>query len=377
MQSKASRKAKDAEQIISGLYEGVLDEDSWRRATAALANVVRGDGPVLMSISPATGRLHRTELPARLRDYESEFSNHWARKDIRFQAGLSVPLLEPHTEEMILPRGAWERSEIFNEFLAPADAAWFVAAWLHKSPTKVTAMSIHAPRDRGRFSTRDAAELRRFMPHLRRALDLKERLDMEQVRRAALQDRLGDASFGYAILDDDGSVREMSANARSSLQSAGAIDRLASGRIELVGQISRQLATMLSPERVAGPFDGFVQLRRRSRLPIGVAITRVPGSFRAWLGSSPASLLFVFDPELRVTASIDVLMQDLGVTRREAELAALLAEGQDLRGIARRLGIGEETARKHLKSIFAKTDLHSQAALVHRVVTGPAWVRCR
>jgi DNA-binding CsgD family transcriptional regulator len=85
--------------------------------------------------------------------------------------------------------------------------------------------------------------------------------------------------------------------------------------------------------------------------------------------------MFVFDPERRVNASVDLLMQDLGVTRREAELAALLAEGQDLQSIARRLSISEDTARKHLKSIYTKTDLHSQADLVRRILTSPAWIR--
>ena len=93
------------------------------------------------------------------------------------------------------------------------------------------------------------------------------------------------------------------------------------------------------------------------------------------LGHSPTWLLFVFDPERRVKASVEILMQDLRLTRREAELAALLAEGQDMQGIAHRLSISEHTARQHLKCIFMKTDIHSQADLARRIVSGPAWMR--
>jgi DNA-binding CsgD family transcriptional regulator len=372
---KAGRNSTDSDGIISDLYDGVMDDVAWRRALTGIARSVGGQGPGLLSINPSTGQYLRAEISGYTAGFADEFRVQWAHKDIRFAAGLSVPLLKLHTEAMILGKGEWERTEVFNEFLGPNDAAWFLAAWIHKTPTKVTAVSIQAPRDRGPFNERDAAVAQRFMPHLRRALDLKERLEVQQVHCASLHRILNDAHFGYAILLEDGSVCEISASALSSLQSADAVHVRPGGQREIAGQVWRRLGSLADGEKSAGPFDGLMHLPRRTQLPLGIAVTRVPGVARSWLGSAPAWLMFVFDPERRVNASVDLLMQDLGVTRREAELAALLAEGQDLQSIARRLSISEDTARKHLKSIYTKTDLHSQADLVRRILTSPAWIR--
>lgn len=365
----------DRDAIISDLYDGVMDEVAWRRALAGIARSVGGEGPSLLSFNPATGQCLRSEAPGYLARVADEFHDHWVHKDIRFAAGLSIPLLKLHTEAMILGKGEWERSEVFNEFLGPNDAAWFLAAWIHKTPTKVTAVSIQAPRDRGPFHEKDAAVAQRFMPHLRRALDLKERLEAQQVHCESLQRILDDAPFGSAILDEKGIVREISASALSSLQTANAIRRPRCGQWEIGDQIWRRLGSLADSERQAGPIDGPVHVPRKNKLPLAIAVTRVPGAVNTWLGNSVAWLLFVFDPERRIKVSVDILMQDLRVTRKEGEIAALLAEGQNIPSIARRLSISEQTARAHLKSIFTKTDLHSKADLVRRILTSPAWIR--
>jgi DNA-binding CsgD family transcriptional regulator len=361
--------------IISDLYDGVMDEVAWRRALAGIAHSVGGEGPSLLSFDPATGQCLRSEAPGYLARVVDEFRDHWVHRDIRFAAGLSMPLLKLHTEAMILGRGEWERSEVFNEFLGPNDAAWFLAAWIHKTPTKVTAVSIQAPRDRGPFRESDAAVAQRFMPHLRRALDLKERLEMRQVHCESLHRILDDGPFGSAILDEKGIVREISASALSSLQTANALCRLRCGQWEIGDRIWRRLGSLADSERKAGPIDGLVHVPRKDKLPLAIAVTRVPGAVNAWLGSSSAWLLLVFDPERRVKVSVDIVMQDLRVTRKEGEIAALLAEGQNIQSIACRLLISEQTARAHLKSIFTKTDLHSQTDLVRRILTSPAWMR--
>ncbi|WP_049621162.1 LuxR C-terminal-related transcriptional regulator [Frateuria defendens] len=65
----------------------------------------------------------------------------------------------------------------------------------------------------------------------------------------------------------------------------------------------------------------------------------------------------------------------LHLTRREAVLVILLSDGRDLHDCAQRLAISDGTARNHLKHVFEKTALHSQAALVARLrgFVGPCW----
>ena len=53
----------------------------------------------------------------------------------------------------------------------------------------------------------------------------------------------------------------------------------------------------------------------------------------------------------------------------EAGLAARLVGGMSLRQAAAALGIRDNTARSHLKHVFAKTGAQRQSDLVRRVLT--------
>ena len=55
---------------------------------------------------------------------------------------------------------------------------------------------------------------------------------------------------------------------------------------------------------------------------------------------------------------------------RELDVVRLLLEGHRVVSIATELGVSEHTVRNHLKSIFRKLGLHSQAELVRYVRTG-------
>jgi DNA-binding CsgD family transcriptional regulator/PAS domain-containing protein len=57
-------------------------------------------------------------------------------------------------------------------------------------------------------------------------------------------------------------------------------------------------------------------------------------------------------------------IRQYGLSRREQEVLNLLRRGTRLRTVARTLGISIETARRHVKSMFRKTGVHSQEALV-------------
>ena len=70
--------------------------------------------------------------------------------------------------------------------------------------------------------------------------------------------------------------------------------------------------------------------------------------------------------DVRAPVKIDaaILKSLFGLTRRETDLAILLARGQTVAESAKLLGIAIETTRSHLKSIFAKTGVNGQAQLV-------------
>jgi DNA-binding CsgD family transcriptional regulator len=75
-------------------------------------------------------------------------------------------------------------------------------------------------------------------------------------------------------------------------------------------------------------------------------------------------MLVVIDPELSAAPPIEALRALYGLTDAEARLTCALLEGARLEDYAERVGISMNTARTHLKSVFAKTDTDRQAELM-------------
>jgi DNA-binding CsgD family transcriptional regulator len=93
-------------------------------------------------------------------------------------------------------------------------------------------------------------------------------------------------------------------------------------------------------------------------LPIWRLGATLPG------GGTPARVA-IFIKELDAPPAIDQLAvaEAFRLTRRECEIAVLLADGHDPARIAAMLQVSVDTVRYHLKRVFYKTGLHSQAAL--------------
>jgi DNA-binding CsgD family transcriptional regulator len=59
-----------------------------------------------------------------------------------------------------------------------------------------------------------------------------------------------------------------------------------------------------------------------------------------------------------------------GLTPREQDVVAAVLRGQSTRSIADQLFISEHTVQTHLRSVFAKTGVHSRRELVARAMSG-------
>ena len=85
----------------------------------------------------------------------------------------------------------------------------------------------------------------------------------------------------------------------------------------------------------------------------------------------PAAIVLIGNPDVTPVLPAQYLRQLYGLTKREAELAALVATGQDVAICADLLGITASTARGYLKRIYSKTDTSRQAELVHLLLNLP------
>jgi DNA-binding CsgD family transcriptional regulator len=230
---------------------------------------------------------------------------------------------------------------------------------------------------RGDFDVRETAMLQVLLPHLANAVGLATRLriaEQKSMRLACVLDRIDSA-----VILADASARPLFVNERAArlleacdgltIEPAGLAAANPAATSRLREAIAAAARTGCGPASPAPVPDIRLSLARPSRrLPLVADVLSL-----GRLGASVADVrqagaaVFINEPDAQVAVDAVAVAETFRLTPREAEIAASLAEGQDLARIAAALGLSLGTARNHLKRIFAKTDAHSQAALVARI----------
>lgn len=362
--------------ILDDLYAGTLDAELWERAMVGIAKSLDSSGVALLAFDPSRGVVLRDEGYG-FEGLAEKSSRHrewleWS-PDPRFRPATRHPALKPMVEESLMPIREWRRSAMFNDLMRPIDCAYFLCTWLHKGNQRMVALSFQASERRGPFNADEQRQLQPLVPHISRALEIKERLEQRNLRNETLAASLDHAPFQLFILDIRGRLIEANSAAEAELCNASAIFRDKDGLVRLVGNADTELRKwILSGRPPENNRDGLIHVRRAGGQKLSILVTPVSGMSPTWTRDGPGWMLLVFDPETNPTPSLKLLAADLGLSARESQLAALLAQGNDLQEVAVRMGISPDTARAHIKSIFAKTGLHSQADLVRRVLRSPA-----
>jgi DNA-binding CsgD family transcriptional regulator len=362
------------DQIIEDLYAGTLDAPTWDRALLRIADWIGSSGAFLFSVNPNTGvvlrdEVHRLDIEA-VRAYRRD----WIASDSRLGAGLKVPIGEPMFERKLDLKEKWERSAIFNDFLVPQDTPYLLATWLYKSPDKVVALSFQGSCRRGPFDEPEARQLKTLVPHLRRALEIRDRLETHQVRANTLSSAIEGLQFGLFVLDDKGFILDASGNAEELLRRETSIRREKDHTLWLREPAGSQLRDLVRTSKLSTSYSSAVLSipRGNARQHLSALVAPMPSVPVTWTGADPRWLVFVSDPERRAEPLAETISDDLGISERESEIAALLAMGYDMSRISERLRISVHTTRSHLKHIFVKTGIRSQNDLIRRILTSPA-----
>ena len=243
------------------------------------------------------------------------------------------------------------------------------------------------PADAPPFIDDDFDLLAELLPHLARAHQLYRTMRSSEDIHGALteiMDRLPEAIFLVdrhgRVLTSNGSARAISrqndgltviddhivlarpgeqASLRSMIAEAAA--RPDSGRPSSLS-LAEDVATM-SATRPSG----------RRALPVVVTPVRCRGGVDRW----PSAVAAVITKDIEQGAS--VLAPNLATTFKltpgEARLAELIADGLGIQEAAEALGITRNTARTHMKRIYAKAGVHSQADLIRLFSRGSIELR--
>lgn len=248
----------------------------------------------------------------------------------------------------------------YAEFLRPRGLGWAAGTFVGMPMGDAAIVSIERRLDRGPFTSEDIVRLEALRPHIARSVLMAARLGLERAHAAvAALDAVG---LPAALVRGNGGL----VAANPLLESLdGEVIAIRYGKVHLssatadgiFGQAIRQIA-------LGRPGACSVPVR-----PLGNGAAHIahviPVRKAARDIFTGTAAMIVMTPVTAPSAPHVGLLEGLfDLTPAEARVASGLAGGETIAELSRRLGTSEDTARTHLKSVFAKTGTRRQADLV-------------
>lgn len=341
--------------LLEALYGGLTQEPPWEGFLRALAEAAEATfATLLVATGPAGIEAHVTP------DVHPDKAGEYQR-------------LSDADPFVGLPEGQVVAFQDFVRHVPPR-----FREWLDKSGGgQILGVDLQAPsgasvrlrvtRDQSRpdFDDAQTSLIASLIPHLRIALDLHARLTSTQAERQVFSSAMEGLAVATLILARDGRILRRNAVAQRLLED-GRFIREEHGRlVPTMGTASASLARLLAAPPAPGE-DVRFEIPAPDDPPLRGVARALPS---AVYGDGAHVALFLSDPARAEGPDAESLRDRFQLTPAEAALAVQLAQGAALVDAARILDIAHNTARSHLRAIFAKTGTHRQGQLIHLLRT--------
>jgi DNA-binding CsgD family transcriptional regulator len=330
---------------------------------SVLEKVSVASGSYGINVVPIAGRvldsIIETESlkPAMARYFEDE----WNQRDFR---ALQVPRLVRDGVVLEQDFASAEQFDTLDYYQAQVEFGLRWTAMIgFSSGDDLLVFALHRQIHDGPFDREEAA----ILQHIRQKLMISATMmrDISASAVGGMSAAFEIANVACIFFDRLGRVTTINDRAKALL---GTDLQITNGELRPAGgedaaAFNRRLKSVLgSAVSFEADEDGVLLLRRAGKRPLIARIQRIGGDVQD-IFSHSCALAVIEDPEERVQQRPGTLNKLFGLTRAEAEIAQLLAQGMSVQEIASHRGISYETARAHLKSVYRKTETNRQSEL--------------
>jgi DNA-binding CsgD family transcriptional regulator len=361
--------------LVKTIYAGPLEEPPWASFLEAVCVSMKAMAVTLILEPPAS------EGPGYILNAASRIHSGWRTYREQFFASdpfVNLPEGRPVTISEYLPQDEFQASDFNQLFLKPTGVHFILGADVRTDGNMLARFRISRKESEVDFGVEERALCTLLLPHLRQSVEIFARLSRIASERTLYAGTLNQMAVGTIILDGHGKILDRDRIADVLLKQADGVasvsgmlrlnDRNASARLhETIRKIvesekkgERSLVEAIRVERPSGKRD------------FGLIVKPAPQPRYLDEQKIPAIVVFISDPDRHTAMAPAALAKLFGLTPAEAAFAVLLGDGLTLDEAAHELSIARNTARAHLRSIFAKTGVSRQTMLVRLIVTSLA-----
>ena len=346
-------------ELVGLIYDAALDESRWQ---AFLDAFVQAIGAWCASVVPAAGqgnhvtRFWSSNLPKRniSGPAAEQLINHWYRS-----------LGNEQTEGAIRTIDGSGRLGLLQDFCYGLAGVFLLRP---EGPSLIAA----GRRERdGPFGQSEAAVLSSLIPHLRRALLLKNEMLSLRAQLALITVYLDQQPYPFLLTDAQG--RAVYANtAAAEIAALGDGLAITAGRRLLLsdGNQAEFLKALAELAADRGASIYWLEAQRPSRKPpYSVLIMPAPDLPPTLAGFSKAvAALLIIDRETGPELDSGILRVLFALTPAEAQVTKKLGAGRSAEQIAEEMDVSLETVRTHIRRILSKTETGRQGELISLVL---------
>lgn len=313
--------------------------------------------------------------------WEQKYAEHYAKTNVWIQR--LAPWMYPGkvlSSECVIRDDELVRTEFYNDFLRPQGFFHSFGATVTREDEVSAYITSVRSKQAGYFREPEQEVCRELIPHLQSALRVRRQFAGLEKQLKNLSAALDHLPQGIVIASGAGKVLFLNRSAAGLLNVPNGLWIASDGLRAVRAEETERLRILLAraARTIAGNGShpgGLMRISRPGRPPLKISIapleTGADGSAR-----HAAAIVMIAAPPEAVRepeapgAGMDarLLEQLFGLTPAEARLTAALAGGKSVKEFSEEAGVSLNTARTHLKNVFAKTGVTRQAALVREVL---------
>lgn len=363
--------------ITSEMYEAATaaDPEGWQSVYSRVSELI-GSGPGSIHFRRASddhfAPIANTNVPGFVEKFNSTYFHLLPYRDdlLALRPGAEFTRTRDCPDEVFLG------SELYNDHFQRLGLYEILHYCLLEDDSVAAGITFSRSAAAGPFGREEREAVSQLIPHLQRAA----RLHLT-VARGAHRERSGREALD--LLPQP--VLLMTARRRAEFHNKAAQRILrkenglwldGSGRLRCAAPtdceaIDALIDGVFESGGAAG-FGGRAFVRRAGRKPLGISITPFRGGSVPAIGLEKLALVTIADPEAATGPSEEEMREIFGLTRSESRVAKLITDGNSMPEVCAAMGITVNTARTHLKRIFAKTETSRQTELLKLLMGFPS-----
>ncbi len=359
----------DLASLIGAIYEAGMDFSLWPDVLGRIATAFDAPSAGMARQGETLSECWGFSIGVEL-EYERKYLDYYHRVNPIWQLASSTPVGTVQTDTMVMPRNELNRTEFFNDFLAPQRMESMLNAVVLMEQGRQTVVSVRRHRQ---FEAADVELYKVLAPHLQRAVQINIKLARAELRHQASVTTLDRLEEGILFVDLN--ARIVFANKAAETFFANRDLRLHKGCLQAgsaaeTARLHAAIAKCAGAEIAPRRSDSFPLAREAGRSPLSLLIAPLPMQIPMSPSAlQPMAVIFVNDPDKANKPTTAQLREKFKMTPAEASFAAEILEGDGIQAAADRLSISRATARTHLARIFDKTGTRRQAELVRVLIS--------